>query len=503
MFAKLPEEIFQLILSYLDSKDAVFRLARAARPFYNRLAPTLYASIETTCFCVGIHRALVHNFLLHPELALSVRRLRLGRVPWCASKAAYSDHQHTHYECPESREKLVGLVRALSHRDWELTQWLEDLERGHTRDPWLALLLYLLPNLETLELFWGGTGTRYSEWVLKRNTGAKATAFGRTRILSVLHTATIKVLEDEGKDFHLPRLAPFFQMDSMRTFRGFFLTDRLQEYNFLPPNSSPITHLELLQCSGDTGFVDLVAPCKNLQSFTYTNLPYYYHGQNYSKLFFPPLHPATVLKALAPKRDSLHSVAVSFSRRFNRQKRHEGVYGRDWFGPATQFSHLRHLHIDASNFMGRDYYDQDEEPEAPVPFVEYLPATLESLWLSDMECARLEPGVPLWDIPVWELELVVKVAKDRFPNLKRIDMEGPGLLREGAVGNRDAWKQVYPDYLHLLNEDAVLQTESLRSACLQVGIEFRLRDLSVEAYFEDVDDPFLFVRCDDDSDPEF
>lgn len=499
MFAKLPEEIFQQILSYLDTKDAVFRLARAARPFYNRLAPTLYASIETTCFCVGVHRALVHNFLLHPELALSVRRLRLGRVPWCASKAAYGDHQHDHYECPASRDKLVQLVRHLSHKDWELTQWLEDLERGHTRDPWLALLLYLLPSLETLELFWGGTGTRYSEWVLKRNTGARANALGRTRILPVLHAATIKVLEDEGKDFHLPRLAPFFQMDSMRAFKGVFLTDRLQEFNFVPPNSSPITHLELLQCSGDTGFVDLVAPCKDLQSFTYTNLPYYYHGETYSKLFFPPLHPAAVMKALAPKRDSLHSIAVAFSRRY---KYHDGVYGNDWFGPVTQFPHLRHLHVDASNFIGRERWRHDEELEPALPLAEYLPATLESLWLSDMK-RSFDEGVPLWGVPMGELESLVKVARDRFPNLKRIDIEGPKLLKEDAIGNRDAWKGVYPDYLQLLKEDAVVQTEPLRSACLEAGIEFRLREKSVEAHFEHVDDPFLFTRCDDDSDPEY
>lgn len=494
MFAQLPEEIFQLILAHITKNDMV-RLARSCRPLYNRLVPELYTSINTTCFCIGVHKALVHTLLLHPELAHSTRHLQLGKIPWRADKSKYTAHQHDHYECPESTAKLHALVRTLSHRDWERTQWLEDLTNNTHRDPWLALLLPLLPALETLELFWGGTGTRYSEWVLTRGL-ARSPPFEHTPLLPTLHTTTIKVLEDEGPGFHLPRLTSFFQMPSMRTFSANLLTDRLREYHMLPPNSSAITTLDLRQCSADTGFVDLIAPCTHLRSFTYTALAPGGPGP-YSELFFPPLNPGPVMRALATKRDSLQELNVAVSRR---DCWRDGVYVNDWLGSLGGFSALRSLRIDASNFVGYGEFRRDGDVVPRIGLVGFLPVGLVALWVSDMECADGEDG-PLWGVVVRELEGLVGVCEERFASLKSIDVEGVRLLR-GGEEDVEVWREAYPDYLHLLIDSVVVQTESLRAACLDCGIGFRVRDERVEAYFEDVDDPFLFTRYDDDSDVE-
>ncbi|KAJ5162215.1 hypothetical protein N7492_007607 [Penicillium capsulatum] len=496
MFSQLPEEIFQLILALISKNDTI-RLARVSRPLHTRLAPTFYTAINTTCFCVGVHRGLVHTLLLHPELARCARQLRLGHIPWCAENSHYSGHRHEHYECPESNAKLRAVVRRLCRRDWELTQWLEDLELGAHRDPWLAILLYLVPDLESLEIFWGGTGTRYSEWVLKRGLQSRA-PFDQSPILPNLHTATIKVLSHEGRDFHLPRIAPFFQMPSMRTFRGNLMTDRLREYAMLPPNSSPITTLDLRQCGADTGFVDLIAPCANLQSFTYTEMTHNYHPGDYTELFFLGLHPSPMMKALASKRETVETLKISCSRRdrFRRQ----GVYANDWFGPLSPFDRLKHVHVDAANFDGTGESMREEDDEPLMPLIEFLPASIVSLWIADANSARDDPR-PLWGLVVRELEALVRVAPDRFPGLNRIDVEARDLLR-GAEKDVEAWEEVYPDYLGLLHDSVAVQTESLRAACIDRGIEFRVRDGRVEAHFEDVDDPFRLGRDDDDSDDE-
>jgi hypothetical protein len=141
---------------------------------------------------------------------------------------------------------------------------MEDLQSDNHRDPRLAILLSLLPNLETIELFWGGTGTRYSSWVLSR-LSQQYSPLDTHPFWQNLHTAIIKVPEDEGADFSIQGLVPFFSVPSMRTFKGQLLTDKYLEPTLNIENSA-ITHLEFIQCSNVLGFDYLINLCPIFRS---------------------------------------------------------------------------------------------------------------------------------------------------------------------------------------------------------------------------------------------
>ncbi|KAJ5114794.1 hypothetical protein NUU61_000553 [Penicillium alfredii] len=487
MFAKLPTEILLLILDLVGTKNDWLSLARSCRSLYEWMIPMLYTSIDTPCLCVGSHRALVHTLLLYPELAQSVRHLKLGKLPYDTDRKVFELHRHEHYESPESIRRLHNAVQNLSHRGWEETQWIEDLDSGEHRDPWLAVLLYLVPNIETLELFWGGTGTRYSEWVLTR-ASKQSRPFDSQRAFQSLHTAVIKVLDDEGLGFKLPRVAPFFRFPSMHTFKGQLMTDFYLEHNILPPNSSPITHLELAQSSGETGFIDLIAPCTNLRTFKFTQQEDDVSMYDYTKHYFRTLAPTELRKALALKKDTLESMEVSF---YRRTSYFGGTYSEDWIGSMADFRMLRNVHIRAPNFLGIGHSGDKHNPVPRVPLIEFLPGSLETLWVSD-----IEPWAE--SIMMRELLELVHAVGEMFPHLRAIDVEAEKWQRlDMSETDMDACVESYPDYLHLLRPEVIQLTEELRTVCHERGIEFHVRVTAVEARFDDYDDTMLFGRYSD------
>lgn len=330
-FANLPTEILQLILGHLKKNHDWLMLGRSCRPLYNRIIPTRYEYIETPCYCIGIHKTLVYTLLNQPKLADLVRCLKFGRLPCGADPKVYLNHQHGHHDKLDSKQesfqssqypssisgklRLSEIIQTLTDRKWEQTQWVEDLQSDTNRDPWLALLLSLLPNLETIELFWDGTGTRYSSWVLSR-ISQRYTPFDTRLFWQNLHTAIVKVPEDEGADFTIQRLVPFFTFPSMRTFRGQLLTDKYPEPT-LDIESSPITHLEFIQCSSVLGFNYLVNLCPNLQFLKYTQQEDDYNrgSPGYNQIYFETI---------------LRNITINcIPRRTDNEERHSTInYGR-------------------------------------------------------------------------------------------------------------------------------------------------------------------------------
>jgi hypothetical protein len=501
-FAKLPNEILQLVLALLKKSHDWLMLGRTCRHLYNRVIPMLYESIETPCYCIGIHKTLVYALLNHPELAYSVRRLKLGRLPYGTDPKTYSNHQHGHHDKLDSQhpssqswqQRLFEIIHTLADRKWEQTQWIEDLQSNNHRDPWLAILLSLLPNLQTIELFWGATGTRYSSWVLSR-ISQRYTPFDTQPFWQNLHTAIIKVPEDEGADFSIQRLVPFFTIPSMRIFKGQLLTDKYLEPT-LDIGTSSITHLEFIQCSSVLGFGYLIDLCPNLESFKYTQQEddCCHRSPGYNSVYFDTLRPTAFRDALARRKNTLQSITVDIARR---SSNYGGSYSDDWIGSMADFTKLRYLQIRASNFIGRGHANRwDVDPVPRVGLVEFLPQCIEELWISDISNQAM--GRIMREVG----RLVLGSGeKGRFGGLKRIDVEGRKWLKEGEGANgggKEVWREMYPNYASLLKEDVLVQTERVSCACLERGIEFYVRDSMVEGVFEEYDDVFLFVRDDEE-----
>lgn len=157
-FAKLPNEIFDLILTSLEEKHNWLMLARSCRLLNDRITQLLYDSIETQCYCVGLHKTLVYTFLNHPERGPLIWHLRIGRLPFHSDPEAHSVHQHEYYDGSNSKESLVQpfaprkdkleeIIHSLTDESSERGHWKTDLRNGTHRDLWLAILIFLLPNL--------------------------------------------------------------------------------------------------------------------------------------------------------------------------------------------------------------------------------------------------------------------------------------------------------------------------------------------------------------------
>ncbi|KAJ5377520.1 uncharacterized protein N7496_004929 [Penicillium cataractarum] len=505
-FSKLPNEILDLILGRLNKHDWTM-LTRCCQHLHNRINPVLYQSIETPCYCIGIHKTLVYTLLTHPELARSVRSLKIGRLPYGADPKSYANHQHEHHDSLSSKpglfqllqipgskswkRRLSDIIQNLADRKWERTQWIEDLQSGTHRDPWLAILLSLLPNLETIELFWGGSGTRYSSWVLSK-ISQRCKPFDTRPFWTNLHTAIIKIPEDEGADTNFHRLIPFFILPSIRTFKGQLLTDKYLEPT-LNIERSPLTNLEFIQCSSVLGFNYLIKICPNLHSFKYMQQEdnCLHRSPGYNNIYFDTLRPTPLKDALATRKDTLQSVTVDVSRR---SSNYGGFYSDDWIGCMNDFTQLRSLHIRAANFVGLGRSRRlDVNPSPRVPLVEFLPGCIEEVWISEVEDRIL--GTITGEL------FGLVCSGERFGKVRRIDVEGKNWLK-GRVENigEEAWRKLYPDYGVLLREDVLVATEEVRTACLRRGIEFHVRDMEVEVVFEEYDDVFLFVRGDDEED---
>ncbi|KAJ5594343.1 uncharacterized protein N7459_000551 [Penicillium hispanicum] len=485
---RVPLELLLVVLNYLESKSDWLSLARSCRALLDRIRPLLYESIQTPCYCIGVHKTLVHTLLRHPELAQSVRHARLGRLKRGTDPATYASHRHEHYECAESTETLKRAVNVLSHRDWEATQWAEDLDANQHRDPWLAILLYLLPCVETLELFWGGSGTKYSAWVLDR-ASKRSSPFHNSPVFVALHTAVIKVPEDEGMGFTPMRLAPFFRLPSLRTLKGQLMTDRHQNYTVAPPNSSAIEHLELVQCSSTTGFIDLISPCRNLRSFTYTHQECTPETSEYKRCFFRALLPVAFTKSLAVKRDTLQSIMIDD---YRASVANGGRNGEKYIGCMAGFRNLRHLHIPARFFLGSN---PNPEDNLRIPLVDFLPVSIESLWISEI-------SVMVGPLIQKELLQLIAASEDRFVNLRQIDLEGRSWIEKALPENVEGLRGVYPYYSHLLNRGILEEFAELGRCGHRTGVKIMLRDHAVEAAMEDYDDVSLFV-ADADSDEDW
>ncbi|CAL5866034.1 uncharacterized protein PFLUO_LOCUS241 [Penicillium psychrofluorescens] len=505
MFLKFPVEVLLIILEPLSRTDQL-SLARSCQRFYEQIIPMFYVSIETPCYCVDLHKALVNTLLLHPERIDSVRHLKVGKLKFGRKPESYMQHRHEYYESAETKKRLADAVGRLSHRDWEKTQWLEDLEgwsdlNGHQhRDAWLAVLLYLVPNIQTLELFWGGTGTRYSHWVLQR-AAQRSKPFDSQPPFPFLHTACIKVTADTGQCFSLARLAPFFQFTSMRTFRGQLMTDGHLIDNMLPVNSSPITHLEIEQSSSETGFIDLIAPCTNLKVFEYTSQDEYLNCSNDYRRLFRHFWPEVFIKAVEKKKDTLEVLSLA---PFRHSEYFSHSSAQDWIGPLNGFKALKHLHIHAGCILGNSTSRQDYQNDPVkqrISLDDTLPSSLECLWVycvSHWASDFRQDKDFAWELMISQLTSLAETTSTRFPCLKKISVEGDFKRSDLPDKDIDKCRAMHPDCSHFMQPEILQLTDSLRSACMEKGIAFHIRDCEIEASLKEFDDLLMFSRFEED-----
>lgn len=408
----LPTEVLDIISSNLETRDRV-ELLCVSRRLYNATLRSIYRSISLSISSEDVKvkdvlRPMIETIILKkPWLAKETHELELSGI-W------YLGETDEVWDISASDEQLLmGAVEGLCANEEGKETWIRGLRMGNA-DTYVALLLMSLPNLEKL------TFDILSEELdddIHRGffTNAIARCADRekpfdlsprlTRLSSVTATWRDANYSEDGYDSD--RIHHILKFPSMRRLcADKMIYEPARQARWTYPQHSPVTHLELYR-SG-SGFKDLVKSCKDLKSFIYQC--------DYDEEIIP----SRVRTYLLPMKDTIETLCLDFL------VEDEDRHGIGVFGSLSDFSTLKHLHIDAPRLI-----DFDSLPSAGDELVrlstiaENLPKTLETLHISALD--------PAYDNEfISQLKTFARVAPGRLPSLCEILIVNIGFDEPGV-----------------------------------------------------------------------
>ncbi|PLB36849.1 uncharacterized protein BDW47DRAFT_118368 [Aspergillus candidus] len=428
----LPNELLLLIAAYNDNHGNTLSLAQCCRRFYFLLRQEIYTSIDFTYLCPWALSRLTHTIIEHPELAQSVRKLSMGvRNGYCPK----SHRPNTKYHAAT----LLPAVSAAAHTLDEQQAWQKALQCGQI-DPWTALLLPLLPNLSQLKLKLDYPASYLNRMLERAVRGQKP--FDTTPPFPALEQVSATWHDHENGIFS-SRLLPFFSFPAMRRFQGHMVVEDhiagpapelLKRREF-----SGVTDIDLTAAHAEQGLGYLLRACRGLKSFRYVHA--------HASISLKDFNPARFHRALEPHRETLERLEFRLDDGLG-----WGSTGSeredDFFGPLAGFTALREVALRAANIV--DWSKGDDGSFGAL--AGNLPRALRVLALDQFD--QCDMGVM-----VAQLEDLVGCAKDRFPDLGLIEIQGD--LHDAGRGGRS------------MKEEVVGVTERLRGLCSEAGIDCR------------------------------
>jgi hypothetical protein len=388
-----------------------------------------------------------------------VQSLILGRPISCSKKHVHSK------ELPTINDTVVAEVHELVnyYNGWAI--WKKELRHRDNYDAWLALLLYILPNLRTMEWLWVESRTRYAaklvdEVILRRDQ------FEGSGPLGKLEKVVLKGTGRRVGMIGLKKILPFVYLPSLRVFSAQMVKDFDRFLPDITKGTSSVTHLELRQSTTRMGFERLITLCTALRSFKY----YYEPGP------FMFERAATIIAHLQARRDTLETLCLdsdSYSLLQGFERQHQ------WVGSLREFRKLKNLQLQMVHFF---HHDQELPPSR---LVDLLPRSLQTLCISGWW--RENEAVILPEM----MDLVH--AREEFPHLSEMTIQGRFLtkrLSPGEIMNNQAWPRLLPVIDGRTLEERILEvTAPLRSSCDKLGVSFSIKDYEVEARAQGHKDP--------------
>jgi hypothetical protein len=388
-----------------------------------------------------------------------VQSLILGRPISCFKKHVHSK------ELPTINDTIVAEVHELVNYYNGWATWKKELRHRDNYDAWLALLLYILPNLRIMEWLWVESRTRYAaklvdEVILRRDQ------FEGSGPLGKLEKVFLKGTGRRAGMIGLKKILPFVYLPSLRVFSAQMVKDFDRFLPDITKGTSSVTHLELRQSTTRMGFERLITLCTGLRSFKY----YYEPGP------FMFERTATIIAHLQARRDTLETLFLdsdSYSLLQGFERQHQ------WVGSLREFRKLKNLQLQMVQFF---HHDQQLPPRR---LADLLPPSLETLCISGWW--RENEAVILAEM----MDLVH--ARDDFPHLSEMTIQGRFLTKRvspGEIMNYQTWPGLLPVTDGRTLEDRILEvTAPLRSSCDKLGISFSIKDYEVEARAQGHKDP--------------
>lgn len=267
MLTSLPNEILINITGFLDEQKDRVHLAASCRHFRNVLLPYAFTSIFMNSDCRWTLSCLVDTLLRKPRCGAAVRSLSLIGGPCRHSR-----------KLRFNRELLTRALQRIAHTEEELVEWRDDLEGnptdgwgGYTEDVWRAVLLSLVPNLETLEVGWYPT-QKYTEKILSKAPNHE-TPFDVRRAFTRLRSVSIPEWDCDDTPINACDIMNSSGLPSLQQFSGYGVADFADN-----DEVSRITKLGLSPTSKISPFMaatrrmDLLASCLCAKSFSHSSM---------------------------------------------------------------------------------------------------------------------------------------------------------------------------------------------------------------------------------------
>jgi hypothetical protein len=397
-------DILLLISEHLDNQKDKVHLLLVCRYWYSLLLPKAY---QTTFIGREQIYFLARSIQKNPRIGAAIRNLT---VEWDSGTRTGD------YEV----DMLMKTLRLATEPedDLDLDNWEEDLRRG-CGDAWLAVLVLSLEFVKTMDLQLTYSSPYF--FPMLRRIAAKKNPFGSKPVLQ--HLERVYVWTESMKDhYNASELFPFFCLPAMRVFTGGGICEDEHTVAAPEPGTSGIRELDLggfNTNNGSKGMADFINSCANLEIFDYQHDNKAIWGESY--LDFRPFQ---FYNALCSQQHSLRELRLNH----RGEQYSEGMDDEnegDWegFGSLAGFHRLRELQIPLRTLL---QFGSTDQPK--VSLVEVLPPSLEHLNLAT--CRDHD-----FDIVIKNLRGVLAHREERFPNLKRLEVQ-PDVLEvvSGAPG---------------------------------------------------------------------
>lgn len=213
LLLNLPDELLVHITSYFDDGLDCLRLAYCCRRLYSIASPRVYAEITFDKLCSRSLSILVHTVLQNPRLARAVRSLTLMNEgsPWIDSRECHTQVAVMYH--PAFINPIMDEA-CRSKKEWK--KWKRDLKSGERDDPWLALMLPFLPNLEKFHLDIHGTPTHLYKMLDYRATRMSKLLGGISPFESLAEVSVMDLNPDEWP----PNTLPLCKFPALQSFTG-------------------------------------------------------------------------------------------------------------------------------------------------------------------------------------------------------------------------------------------------------------------------------------------
>ncbi|KAJ5653684.1 hypothetical protein N7490_000687 [Penicillium lividum] len=401
--ADVYDDILFLILDHIYQTKDRLRLLLVCRHWYTALLHKAYERIRVEDDQVY---DLVCSIQRNPKIGLSIQDLDLE---W----GCY-DNDSIEYKVEPFKEILDQASPSAEHR----TSWENGLLKGES-DAWLALLMPSLEAVKNLGIRYPG----YSDYFfpMLARAAARESPFDSKPVLQRLQIVYAEC--EYNKTAYLAKdFLPVLHFPSIRSFSTNSMCEALDDpvvnYSKPAPGTSAVRELDFQQCNGSNGMIHYITSCVNLEFLEYQHDNKAIWGELYLNF-----RPSEFYTALLTQRHSLRVLRLNNNGEIKGEDDWDSDDGKDYtgFGSLVEFQQLRELRMPLRTLL---QFGQNDHPA--VTLLEVLPPTLEHLQLAGYRDVE-------FDLVMENIQPMLWQRQERFPNLKRIEIQPVVMERDYSV----------------------------------------------------------------------